>query len=97
MIKIWLSEICYFEAQGNYISIYTLTATHKTYLTISELEEKLSGSLFVRVHRSFIISLAQVKSFTNTYINIDHKQIPIGRSYRLKTISVLGHGRAFSQ
>jgi hypothetical protein len=44
IVKIFFSEICYFEAQGNYIFIYTLTNLFKTYLSVSELEDQLSGT-----------------------------------------------------
>lgn len=84
MVNIPLADILYGEAQGNYTRIYTEAAIYKTYLTISELEEQLPASLFVRVHRSFIISAAHVQSFTNAYYVVRDKQIPIGRSYRLK-------------
>ena len=97
MLKIPFADICYFEAQGNYLSIYTLTGVHKTYLVFSELEVQLPGSSFVRVHRSFIVSLAHVESFTNAYLNVNHKQIPIGRSYQLKARSALAQGAAHSQ
>jgi hypothetical protein len=81
MLKISFSEICYFEAQGNYIFIYTLTGLFKTYLAISELEEQLPASMFIRVHRSFIVSLNKVESFTNAHVVVHNKSIPIGRSY----------------
>ena len=81
MVKIVLTDICYIEAQGNYLSNYTLTGRYKTYMAISDLEKQLPESLFVRVHRSFIISLSHVRTFNNAAIHVGDKQLPIGRSY----------------
>ena len=89
MLKIPLTNVCYVEAQGNYLHIHTLSGVHKTHLTFSELEAQLPGASFVRVHRSFMVSLAQVKSFTSAYLNIGDQQIPIGRSYQSKAKSAL--------
>jgi hypothetical protein len=83
-MKISLAEILYFEAQGNYIFIYTLNSVLKTYLSISDLEEKLSHDKFTRIHRSFIIARNKVESYTSSHVMICEKKIPIGRSYNGK-------------
>jgi hypothetical protein len=89
MMKIPVANICYFEAQGNYIFIYTLTGMFKAYLAVSELEEQLPGPLFIRVHRSFIVAVDKVESFTSTHVIVTDKKIPIGRSYSSKAKAAL--------
>jgi len=89
VVKISLTDICYIEAQGNYLTIYTLSGSYKTYMAISELEKELPASTFLRVHRSFIIALDRVESYSNAAVQIGQRQVPIGRSYQLKAKSAL--------
>jgi len=84
MVKVMLADVIYFEAQGNYIFIYFADKALKTYMAISELEEKLPAEQFARIHRSFIISLTRIESYSSSHVIIDGKKIPIGRSYQLK-------------
>lgn len=81
MVKVFYCDICYFEARGNYLVTHTVHGTLKTRLSISELEDKLPQDAFTRVHRSFIVSLNKVESFTSSLVVIGDKKIPIGRSY----------------
>jgi hypothetical protein len=81
MISILFDDIAYVEAQGNYLRIFTLYGTYKTYLSISELEVKLPSSRFIRIHRSFLVALNKVKSYNHSHVIVAGKKIPIGRSY----------------
>jgi hypothetical protein len=81
MIKLLLSSICYCEAQGNYLVIFTTNGSFKTYLSISELEDKLPAAVFARIHRSYIVALDRIESHNNSQVTIGDKKIPIGRSY----------------
>ncbi|WP_242929073.1 LytR/AlgR family response regulator transcription factor [Pontibacter vulgaris] len=81
MVKIFLDDILYLEAQRNCLLIYTENEVYRSYQAISEMEEKLPDTLFVRMHRSFIIALDKVKAYNNSYVVIQDKQIPIGRMY----------------
>ena len=81
MMNILFDDIYYFEAQGNYIEIYTINGTFKTYLSISELKQKLPPLKFVRIHRSFVVALNKVESHNRSRVTIGNKEVPIGRSY----------------
>jgi len=85
MVKVMLADVAYFEAQGNYIIIYLTDKVLKIYMAISDLEAKLPAEQFTRVHRSFIIALNKVESYTSGHVIIGSKKIPIGRSYQPKT------------
>lgn len=89
MTKIYLDEILYFEAQKNYVDIFTEREKLRTYLSISEMEDKIPEQIFLRVHRSFIVSLKKIIRFTNTTIEVGTAKIPIGRHYSLQTMQVL--------
>lgn len=80
-VKVFLNDILYLEAQRNCLLIFTEHEIYRSYLAISEMEEKLPDTLFLRVHRSFIIALNKVKAYNSSYVVIQDKQIPIGRMY----------------
>ncbi len=82
MIKINFSEITYLESLGDYLKIHLSGKIITTRETISNIEVKLSKNDFLRVHRSFIVSINKIISFTNEYVEINKKAIPISRSYK---------------
>lgn len=82
MIKVILDEILYIESDKDYVKIYTQSGTIITRQTISSIEVMLPESRFMRIHRSFIISLNKIKSFTHEIIEIGNKELPIGKLYR---------------
>ncbi|MFD2245315.1 LytR/AlgR family response regulator transcription factor [Pontibacter ruber] len=88
-VKIFLDDILYLEAQRNCLLIYTESEVYRSYQAISEMEEKLPDTLFVRVHRSFIIALNKVKAYNSSYVVIRDKQIPIGRMYSSAILGIL--------
>ncbi len=82
MIKINLSDIVYIESLSDYVKLHTFSKTIITRETISNIESKLSTKVFIRIHRSFIVSIQYISSYTSEYIEIQEKAIPISRSYR---------------
>ncbi|WP_428741253.1 LytR/AlgR family response regulator transcription factor [Tenacibaculum sp.] len=82
MTKIDFNDILYIESLGDYVKVFTSTNTIITRETISNFEEKLSKLQFLRVHRSFIVAFSKIDSYTNEYIEIQKKAIPISRSYK---------------
>lgn len=89
MMKLHLDEILYLEAQRNYLLIQTKEGVHKTYQSISEIEDKLPAGHFLRVHRSFIVSVDQVTAITASQILIQQHTIPIGRLYRKEVVDAI--------
>jgi DNA-binding LytR/AlgR family response regulator len=82
MIKINFNEILYIESLSDYIKIHLRDKTVVTRETISNIETKLPQKDFIRIHRSFIVSLSSIDSFTNEYVEIKTNEIPISRSYK---------------
>ncbi len=89
MVKIVLEEIRYIEAQKNYLLIYTDTGEYRTYHSLGEMEEKLPEQHFIRVHRSFIVAVGKITSFSSSNIDIGPHTIPIGRHYLFLTSTLL--------
>lgn len=82
MKKVLLDEIIYIESDRDYVKVFTENGFIITRQTIASVEALLSESQFVRIHRSFIISVSKLKSFTTDSVEIGNKQLPIGKLYR---------------
>jgi DNA-binding LytR/AlgR family response regulator len=91
-VKIYLDEILYIESLKEYIRITTKDKNILTKFQLGQIEELLAKNNFIRIHRSFIVAKEKIEAFTATDIEINGKQIPIGRSYKELVVSVLGDG-----
>jgi two-component system LytT family response regulator len=80
--KIELDDILYIEGLKDYISIYTKAERVITLQNMKKMEETLPSGKFIRVHKSYIISLDKVESIERSRITICGKVIPIGDTYR---------------
>ncbi|MEM9680282.1 MAG: LytTR family DNA-binding domain-containing protein, partial [Bacteroidota bacterium] len=89
MLKVDFKSIIYVESFSDYIKIHMETSTIVTRETISAMEAKLPKSKFIRIHRSYIVALNQIVSFTNELISIQNKDLPISRSYKKDVIERL--------
>jgi DNA-binding LytR/AlgR family response regulator len=77
MVKVAINEILYIEADRNYCKIYCKDKEHLLVTTLKDLEEKLSNTKFLRVHRSFIINLSHIDEIATSHVTINKKAIPI--------------------
>jgi DNA-binding LytR/AlgR family response regulator len=81
-IKVNFADILFIESLKDYSKVVTKDKTIVTKQAISALEENMPKHLFIRTHRSFIVSLKQIESFTTDLIQIGKYEVPISRSYR---------------
>lgn len=89
MVKVLLKDILYIESLKDYIRVKTPNKTVTAYQRISNMEEKLPENQFIRIHRSYIISLGKVDAYSNSHVEITEKEIPIGRNYRSMVLKTL--------
>lgn len=89
MIKVNFKDILYIESIGDYLKIHTQKEVIVTRETMTMVLEKIPTYLFMRTHRSFIVAIEKISSFTNEHIVIAKKAIPISRSYRDRVIEQL--------
>lgn len=89
MLKVDFEAILYIESYSDYIKIHLANETIVTRETISAIEAKLPSNKFLRIHRSFIISLQSITSFTNEHVTIKEKALPISRSYKKEVLALL--------
>jgi len=81
-VKILFSEIVYIESQREYIKITTTKKEYISKMSTHEIEDLLPAHLFKRIHRSFIISMSKIESYTAEIVEVNGISIPIGRGYR---------------
>jgi DNA-binding LytR/AlgR family response regulator len=89
MIKIDFESIIYIESFSDYIKIHLKNEVIVTRETISAIEVKLPNNQFLRIHRSYIIAIAHINSFTNEHVIINNKALTISRSYKKEVLERL--------
>lgn len=89
MIKINFSKISFIESYSDYLKIHLDDKIVITRETITSIEAKLPKNEFIRIHRSYIVSIAEIESFTNEIIEIHKKTLPISRSYKKDVLARL--------
>ena len=77
-----MSEILYIESQREYVKIVTSRTEYLSKMGTREIEDILPAHLFKRIHRSFIVSISKIESYTADMIEMNGISIPIGRGYR---------------
>jgi DNA-binding LytR/AlgR family response regulator len=81
-IKVQTKDVLYIEAERNYSVVKTIDKSYLLVMTLKELEKKLPEESFVRIHRSYIVHLAQINEVAKTYVVINNQTIPISKLFR---------------
>lgn len=89
--KVFLKDIVYIESQKNYIKLKTTDREIIAHKSISAIEELLPEKQFLRVHRSFIIAIKFIDSFSPSKLIIKETPIPVGRKYKDEVKTILGY------
>lgn len=82
LIKIDFEDIQFLESKGDYVQIKTDEKKHLVHVTLKKMEEKLPSSMFLKVHRSYIINLDKIIDIEDNSILIAEEIIPISRGNR---------------
>jgi DNA-binding LytR/AlgR family response regulator len=90
MVKVMLKDILYVESMKDYVKVVMTDGVLITKQSITSVEAMLPEKLFIRSHRSFIVSLGRIRTFTNELIEVDKAEIPIGKLYRNAVLKMLG-------
>jgi DNA-binding LytR/AlgR family response regulator len=93
MQKVFVNQIVYIESCKDYVKIFL--ATGQNFIarqSISSMENMLSAHSFLRVHRSFLISLEKMTGYNNNDVLIGQTEIPIGRLYKQQVMEVISPG-----
>lgn len=83
MYKVIVNDIIYIESWKNYIKLFLKTGKNLLVKqSISSIENMLSDHRFLRVHRSYMVSINKILGYNSLSVRIDSKDIPIGRLYK---------------
>ena len=91
-LRINYADILYIEGLSNYVSIHLPTQRIVTYQTLKELAETLPQPPFLRVHKSFIVSLDKIRMVDGNTIYIEDKLVPVGETYREQLYRLIREG-----
>ncbi len=89
VLKVHLNDILYVEGLSEYVQIYTSDRKIITKTSMNNMSEKLPEEGFMRIHKSYIVSLAKIEAFTSNSIEVPGKELPIGRSYKNSVLEIL--------
>lgn len=90
-VRVNLKELVAIEGLNNYVKIHTVNNMYIAYLTMKELEAKLEGnSSFIRVQRSYIVSLDYINKVEGATITLNNKlDVPLGTTYKKQFLTFL--------
>lgn len=89
--KISVKEIVFVESLKDYLSIHTLSGDIVAKHTISAFELLLPENEFMRIHRSYIVSIGKINKFNSQTIEIGKKELPIGPNYQSQVFEKLNY------
>ncbi len=87
--KVYLNDILFIEGLKDYISIFTSVERIITLQNMKKMEDALPAKYFIRVHKSYIVSVNKIDSIERSRIFIGDKIIPVGDTYREEFFKVI--------
>jgi DNA-binding LytR/AlgR family response regulator len=94
MVKVLLNDILFIEGLKDYVKIFTVAKTIVTKHVLSTLEGMLPSDEFLRIHRSYIVSINKIDSYNADSIEIAKHDLPIGRLFKHDVNRVLNASSA---
>jgi DNA-binding LytR/AlgR family response regulator len=86
LVKLKLKDIVFVEALENYVTVNTKEEKYTIHFTMKAIENQLPTSLFIRVHRSYIINKSMIQAIKENTLDLQVgdtlKSIPVGKSFR---------------
>ncbi len=90
MQKVFIDDILYIESWKDYIKVFLTTGKNVLIKqSISAMENLLSDHKFLRVHRSYMVSLDKITGFNSLFVQLQSNEIPIGRLYKQAVMDVI--------
>ncbi len=81
-VRLLLSDILYFEAEGNYLKLHTRNETYRFRSTVAAVENTLTGSGWIRIHKGFLVNQEAVQMLGGEEtVLTEGTRLPIGKSY----------------
>jgi len=90
--KVFLSDIVYFEAYGEYVKCITENRKYLVRKSLSDFESELNHNVFLRIHKSYLVNIHKVTGFSTIHVIMKSIQLPIGRVHRDEVLRLLRAG-----
>ncbi|MEI9920133.1 MAG: LytTR family DNA-binding domain-containing protein [Bacteroidota bacterium] len=91
--RIYFNEILYVEAMQNYVTFYTTKGKYIALLNLKNVEQNLNDQSFMRVHKSYIVSISKIDTIEDNEILIQGFRIPVSRNYKDDLIKRVVEGK----
>ncbi|HZE86214.1 MAG TPA: LytTR family DNA-binding domain-containing protein [Puia sp.] len=88
--KVNFSEIVYVQGMKDYLKIHTPEYTLVTHQTMNELEKILPARQFIRIHKSYIVAIARIRTIYGNSVELGNTTIPIGINYKDNVMAMIG-------
>lgn len=82
LVKIRKDDILFLESMRDYVKFVTEGKSYITYSTLKNMEEKLTGQNFLKVHRSYIVNITKIEDIRGNTIYLQGNQIPVGKAHK---------------
>ncbi len=92
-VKVEFKDILYIEGLKDYVKIYAGPRPMLTKSTMKNIEEKLPSNKFIRIHKSFIVSISNIQVIENNRVVMGEKRLPIGEQYKEAFYNLLNKNR----
>jgi DNA-binding LytR/AlgR family response regulator len=89
MVKLLYEEIVYIEGLKDYLKVHTRDRHYVTHMTMKKMEETLPTISFIRIHKSFILSLNAIKSLSGNTVETVKDALPIGAMYKEQLVKTV--------
>jgi DNA-binding LytR/AlgR family response regulator len=89
LVKLNPEDIVFIESMRDYVKFVTAAHKYVTYSTLKNLEEKLSKTSFLKVHRSYIVNINKIDDIRGNTIYLQGNQVPIGKGHKDEVIKRL--------
>ncbi len=86
LVKVQHGDILFIESMGDYVKFVTPGKKYVTLNTLKNLEDKMSKTSFLKVHRSYLVNLGKIDDLDGNTIYIQGNQIPISKGHRDEVI-----------
>ena len=90
LYKINYEDLVYIEGQKAYVTFHTRKKNITALASLRELEEQLPSSHFIRIHKSYIVSIHEMESLEGNQVEIGGQHLPVSKSHRPAVEKVFG-------
>ncbi|GAB3496536.1 LytTR family DNA-binding domain-containing protein [Spirosoma knui] len=88
-VRLAYDDLLYGQSWGNYVKLFTTKQVYVTALTMTELEQRLPTDQFIRIHKSYLVSLHKIMRLSGNEVFIGETALPVGLTYRRELVDRL--------